>query len=536
MLQRVPFTPTRPPRVVSVPQVGTAGNSLVIMNTNAAMHASSPSSGGGAAAHLVPSSTTTTPPSHNNTSNNNNPNNSHPNMQSVTPTKPARNPNSGSAARRTRRRVAFVAALVGALVVTAVAAFLASFFPLLFQSIDASISTANDFAQSILANVENHVATSCSLALKGFDALDSAGIQNLFQQNATDRNVYWLLRAKLIGPVDVSLVFNSGDAIFVSEFVPCNSSVPSVAQHTHLIAHSSSSDHDERVWVTQLHAANLSYEATQWRLAGIDTAPIAGTTVVGTVSNSSDEDTTRNNEGDGNVCRNVTQTAWYQYMLKSIYPQWHGPETDIAQKDTVLFIGAQGGTDVTARENVYTAAISRRTLSALLSSLQSMAFIVLYHVETGAVVGTNFDMNPVVTVSTSANSSSSSFPQQTVLRPRTIAELDHASPFLASVLRTYNGAITACQDACVLDTGEGFDRLFLRVQRVRGLSYGLNLTMVIAMPVTSFVEKIKEARDNSLIITLPVVAVATLMLAAIMYATVQKANTFLRERRRTTRR
>jgi hypothetical protein len=347
------------------------------------------------------------------------------------------------------------------LVAAAVLAFSITFFPLLSQHVDIASASAEEFANAVIGNTYVQVERAMSTCARGFEGLDSAGIQDLYRVESPAVNKYWELRARLAGDLMLWLAFDDGSGVFVARNVPCDAAVVRTPNAS-------------LVWVTELHA-NGTYHAERWHMEGINTSVVAATRVGPRPTNFS-----------------PLVTAWYQDYVNSIYAHWRSPEVDTLGEYTAMRIGAQGGLNTSARYCVYMAEVNSDALTALLMAIQVSASgtMIVVHSASKALLGANFAFQSVVN-------------ESGVLRPRLFTEIGGESWLMADVVQRFEGAISDCEDACVLDAGVSFDKLFVRVRRLVNQEYGLDVRLVIAMEAMDFLSSVRSSRADALQSTIP---------------------------------
>ncbi|CUE72969.1 transmembrane protein, putative [Bodo saltans] len=382
----------------------------------------------------------------------------------------------------------FTAVIVN-LFAAAVIAFSLTFFPLLDRHVDIALASGEAFANTLINNALDQVERAMSTCARGFESLDSAGIQNLYIVDTPSVSKYWMLRARLVGDLTLWLTFDDGTAIFVGRNVPCDNTIPRTRNAT-------------TVWVTELYS-NGTFYAEQWLMRSINTSLIPDSRI-----------------GPFPTPYRPRQTPWYQDYVNSIYAHWRSPEVDTLQQFTAMRIGAQGGLNTTAKYCVYMAEVDSDALTQLLSAIyvSQSGQMVIIHTATGSLLGANFPFNSLVNNSASGG----------VLRPRRFTEVGSAAPLMADVLHRFENTILNCSSPCELDAGVSFDKLFVRVRHLESQDLGLDVRVVIAMRAIDFLQDIKDTESWSLSVTLPALLVVVAMFAVATWLTIHRAGMFLR--------
>jgi hypothetical protein len=393
---------------------------------------------------------------------------------------------SSSARRAARNTWPIFTAVIVNLFAAAVIAFSLTFFPLLNRHVDIASASGEAFANTLISNALDQVERAMSTCARGFESLDSAGIQNLYLVDTPEVSKYWMLRARLVGDLTFWLTFDDGTGIFVGRNVPCDATLPRTQNST-------------TVWVTEQYP-NGTFYAEQWRMRSINTSLIPGSRI-----------------GPLMTTYRPRTTLWYQDYINSIYAHWRSPEVDTLEQFTAMRIGAQGGLNTTAKYCVYMAEVDSDALTQLLSAINvsQSGEIIVVHTATGSLLGANFPFGSLVN-------------DNGVLRPRRFTEVGRAAPLMARVLQDFANTILNCSSPCELDTGVSFEKLFLRVRHLNSQDYGLDVRVVIAMRAIDFLQDIKDTESWSLSVTLPALLVVVAMFAIATWLTIHRAGMFLR--------
>ncbi|PHQ87006.1 MAG: hypothetical protein COB58_06945 [Thalassobium sp.] len=85
-----------------------------------------------------------------------------------------------------RRVMPILLAILGNVLVTILASFLLSFFPLFYRSIHVATTSADEFGNALINNAYDQVERAVSTVVRGFEGIDSAGIQDLYRARLTN--------------------------------------------------------------------------------------------------------------------------------------------------------------------------------------------------------------------------------------------------------------------------------------------------------------------------------------------------------------